>query len=322
MGLRSIGVTPYQISSEYVLKPDIHSFSFENNGCNTMIHSLYNIPTAPVDKNDFYKISNVSLSISQGGKSETSLTYTPNIDLNIKMTRNLVRRLSYRVENYKKEVENYPWFKKYPLKAVIGLGYELPKLAVYDIPNAFIRENLGIPDEVSTKEGLKYIGKGVYYLVKEAPHNLKDPSWWKRNYHVAIPIILPIVFTVAAGIHTYLTKTSYHLRLNSLASAKLGDLPPIKELWEQGKMPIQEGFGEVVNLANASINLHKNPVDPGSTIFRVSTRELTESEKTLIDEWKSGAFTGLDDYLKIAAADAVYATGTLLVRKHEKAKHE
>jgi hypothetical protein len=147
-------------------------------------------------------------------------------------------------------------------------------------------------------------------------------SWWKRNYHIVILVSLPIVFTVAASIHTYLTKTSYHLRFDRLSKVKLGDLPPMKELWEQGKMPIQEGFGEIVNLADASIKIHKDPVDPGSTIFRFSTRELVENEKHLIDEWKSGAFTGLDDYLKIAAADAVYATGTLLVRKHEKTKHE
>ena len=53
---------------------------------------------------------------------------------------------------------------------------------VYEAPNIFLREFLGIPEEIPLRKTLKTAGRRVYNCIKEAPNNLKDESWWRRNW--------------------------------------------------------------------------------------------------------------------------------------------
>lgn len=56
------------------------------------------------------------------------------------------------------------------------------KFWVYESPNIFLREFLGIPEEIPLRKILKTAGRRVYNYMKEAPGNLKDESWWRRNW--------------------------------------------------------------------------------------------------------------------------------------------
>ena len=56
------------------------------------------------------------------------------------------------------------------------------KFWVYEAPNIFLREFLGIPEEIPLRKALKTAGRRVYNCMREVPGNLKDESWWRRNW--------------------------------------------------------------------------------------------------------------------------------------------
>jgi len=148
----------------------------------------------------------------------------------------------------------------------------------------------------------------------------------KKRWCQVVPVAVPIVFTIVACVYTYVTKTDYHLRLDELSKVELGvgpdRLPPIGELWEQGKMPVQDygGAKEIIDLASASINLHVNPLGM-PTIIRFSTRNLKPSEEAIINAWKAGEYFGWESYRIIAMVDTAYGAGVILgfvTGKHRK----
>jgi hypothetical protein len=64
--------------------------------------------------------------------------------------------------------------------------------------NYVVKQNLGIPEEIPLKKGLKNIWKELVYSIKEMPHNLTDKEWYVRNKYKILGITIPIcVYAIA-----------------------------------------------------------------------------------------------------------------------------
>jgi hypothetical protein len=164
------------------------------------------------------------------------------------------------------DIRNLPEAKNYVSKAFKTAGeyakktgkflaYDIPKLAIYDIPNALIRENLRIPDEVSTKDGLKSTAKGIFYLAKNAPHDLADFSkggWWDRNKLYVASIAVPIAASITIG----LTSTRYRLDLRNTISKNSA----LAKQLNQGNMLTYGYEGKVVDAMKWGSSGNFNPL--------------------------------------------------------------